>query len=158
MDKHILRGIGFGTASGVITTLGLIFGLEATTGSKFVIIGGIVSIAIADALSDAMGIHISEESTSKNHRQIWETTTTTFLFKFFVALTFLIPILLMDLKAAILVDLVWGIFILAGLSFKLAKMNGKNPWTSVFEHTSIAIVVVMITRVVGAAIKSQFGF
>ena len=157
MDEHILRGIGFGTASGVITTLGLIFGLEATTGSKFVIIGGIVSIAIADALSDAMGIHISEEATSNNHRQIWETTAATFLFKFFVALTFLIPVLLMELKTAILVDLVWGISILIGLSFKLAKMKDENPWASVFEHTSIAIAVVLITKVVGSFIKSQFG-
>ena len=157
MDEHILRGIGFGTTSGVITTLGLIFGLEATTGSRLVIIGGIVSIAIADALSDAMGIHISEEATSNNHRQVWETTAATFLFKFFIALTFLIPVLLVDLKTAIIVDFVWGLIILTGLSFRLAKMKGESPWASVLEHTLIAIVVVLVTKFVGIAIRGRFG-
>jgi len=55
-------GISFGLTSTVITTLGLMVGLHSGTGSKLVALGGVLAIAIADAVSDALGMHISEES------------------------------------------------------------------------------------------------
>jgi len=54
--------MSFGLTSGIITTLGLIVGLHSGTHSKLAVIGGILTIAMADALSDALGIHVSEES------------------------------------------------------------------------------------------------
>ena len=47
-------GFGFGLASGVITTLGLMIGLFASTHSRVVVLGGILTIAIADSCSDAV--------------------------------------------------------------------------------------------------------
>ena len=55
-------GIFFGATSGVITTLGLIAGLNAGTKSLTAVLGGILVIAVADAMSDALGIHLAEES------------------------------------------------------------------------------------------------
>ncbi|TKS61160.1 MAG: membrane protein [Nitrospira sp.] len=55
-------GLSFGLTSGVITTLGLMVGLHSGTHSRAIVIGGILTIAIADAMSDALGIHVSEES------------------------------------------------------------------------------------------------
>ena len=55
-------GISFGLTSGVITTLGLMVGLHSGSHSRAIVIGGIMTIAIADAMSDALGIHVSEES------------------------------------------------------------------------------------------------
>lgn len=61
--KHSLRtGFCFGLTSGIITTIGLMVGLYSSTNSKLVVIGGILTIAVADAFSDALGIHIAEES------------------------------------------------------------------------------------------------
>ena len=57
--KKMSRGIGFGLVSGTIITLGLIIGLFSSTNSEKVIIAGIISIAIADSFSDALGMHIS---------------------------------------------------------------------------------------------------
>ena len=80
MKISIRKGVGFGLTSGIITTLGLIVGLNAGTHSKIVVIAGILTIAIADAFSDSMGIHISEESGHKNKssKEIWESTISTF--------------------------------------------------------------------------------
>ena len=65
--RHSLKtGFCFGLTSGIITTLGLIVGLHASTYSQIVVIGGIFTIAIADAASDAHGIYISEESEGKH--------------------------------------------------------------------------------------------
>ncbi|MEO0185998.1 MAG: VIT1/CCC1 transporter family protein, partial [candidate division WOR-3 bacterium] len=76
MLKHSLKtGFSFGSTSGIITTLGLMVGLHSGTHSKIVVIGGILTIAIADAFSDALGIHVSEESENKHStKEIWEST------------------------------------------------------------------------------------
>ena len=55
-------GLFFGATSGVITTLGLITGLNSGTHSLTAVLGGILVIAVADAMSDALGIHLAEES------------------------------------------------------------------------------------------------
>ena len=83
MLKHSLTvGFSFGMTSGIITTLGLMVGLNAGTQSKLAVIGGILTIAIADAFSDALGIHISEESEGRHtHKQIWAATLATFFFE-----------------------------------------------------------------------------
>jgi hypothetical protein len=58
--KHLKKiGLSFGLTSGLITTLGLMIGLNSGTNSKLVVIGGILTIAVADSLSDSLGIHIS---------------------------------------------------------------------------------------------------
>ena len=83
MRLSIRKGFSFGLTSGIITTLGLIVGLHSGTHSNIVIIGGILVIAIADAMSDALGVHVSEESENKHStKEIWESTVSTFLSKF----------------------------------------------------------------------------
>ena len=72
MIESIKTGITFGITSGAITTLGLMIGLYSGTNSRGVVIGGILTIAIADSLSDALGIHISEEA---HHREYQEKFT-----------------------------------------------------------------------------------
>jgi len=70
MMKHQLKtGLSFGLTSAIITTLGLMIGLISGTESKMVAIGGILTIAIADAFSDALGIHLSEESEGKHAKR-----------------------------------------------------------------------------------------
>jgi len=85
--------------SAVITTLGLMIGLHSGTHSKLAVIGGILTIAVADAFSDALGIHMSEESEGKHTaREIWLSTIFTFLFKLVFGLSFAIPALILDLR------------------------------------------------------------
>jgi VIT1/CCC1 family predicted Fe2+/Mn2+ transporter len=149
--KHALRtGITFGMTSGVITTLGLMVGLHSGTRSRIVVLGGIITIAIADACSDALGIHVSEEAENVHTaKQIWGSTIATFLSKFLFALTFAVPILWLPLSMAIIVSLLWGMLILAILSYAMAKSQGEAPWKIVSEHIAIALFVIVITHLVG---------
>jgi VIT1/CCC1 family predicted Fe2+/Mn2+ transporter len=157
--KHSLKtGFSFGLTSGIVTTLGLMVGLHSGTHSKLVVIGGILTIAIADAFSDALGIHISEESENKHTtKEIWESTISTFLSKFVFALTFVIPLLLFPLTTAIIVSIVWGLFVLGILSFYIAKEQKIKPWKVILEHLLIALGVIVITHYVGDWIGSTFG-
>lgn len=149
--KHSVRvGFSFGLTSGVITTLGLIVGLHSSTHSKVVVIGGILLIAIADALSDATGIHISEESENRHSaREIWESMTCTFFSKFAFALTFILPVLLLELPVAVVVCVVWGLSVLAILSAYIARQQRAKPHRVILEHLAIAIAVVVITHWIG---------
>jgi len=127
MKESLKTGISFGLTSGVITTLGLMVGLHSGTHSKLAVMGGILMIAIADAFSDALGIHVSEESENVHtRREVWASTISTFLSKFIFALTFGIPVLLFELSVAILVSVAWGLGTLAILSYKIAMSQGKN--------------------------------
>ena len=150
-------GLSFGLASGIITTLGLMVGLNAGTHSKLVVIGGILTIAIADAFSDALGIHISEESEGEHTAgEIWESTISTWVAKFVFALTFLVPVLLFELSTAVIVSVAWGLLLLAVYSYYLAKGNGIAPYKVIFEHLTIAVLVILITNFVGSWISEVF--
>lgn len=136
--------------SGIITTLGLVVGLHSSTHQTLVIIGGILIIAIADALSDAMGIHISEEAESKHsQREIWESTISTLVSKFFFSFLFVVPFLLFELSVAILVCIVWGLFLLTLFSIYLARRQNIKPYKVIFEHLIIAILVITLSHLVG---------
>ncbi len=155
MEHSLKIGICFGLTSAIITTLGLIVGLHSGTHSKIVVLGGILTIAIADAFSDALGIHISEESELKHtKKEIWKSTYSTFLSKFF-ALTFIVPVLLFELSTAIIISIIWGLVMLAALSLTISREKKENPLESIGEHLIIALVVIVITHYAGEWISSM---
>ncbi len=156
--KHSIKiGFSFGLTSGIITTLGLMVGLNSGTHSRLVVIGGILTIAIADAFSDALGIHVSEESEGKHTaKEIWQSTFATFSSKFVFALTLIIPILLFSLTTAIIISVIWGLSILGIFSFYIAKKQKLKPWKMVVEHLAIALLVIIITHYVGRLISIIF--
>ena len=163
MNHALTTGFSFGSTSGVITTLGLMVGLHSGTHSKFAVLGGIITIAIADAFSDALGIHISEESENiHTTAEIWMATVSTFVAKFIVALTFTIPVLLWDFSRtvtlpiisaefpiAIVVAIAWGLFLILSVSIRLAQKQGNKISQVVLEHLVIVIAVIIITHYVG---------
>jgi vacuolar iron transporter family protein len=158
MRGSIKVGLSFGLTSGIITTLGLMIGLGVGTGLKLAVLGGILTIAIADAFSDALGIHIAEESSKRNsERAIWEATITTFLVKLFVALSFIVPVLLFDLRMALIVSICWGLLLLGIFNYFLAKSRGDSPPWIIGEHVLIAVVVIVLANYVGRLIGIWFG-
>ncbi|MFH1133712.1 MAG: hypothetical protein V1735_04420 [Nanoarchaeota archaeon] len=156
MEHSVKVGFSFGVASGIITTLGLMVGLEATA-SKAVVLGGIITIAIADAFSDALGIHMSEESEGKHSaKEVWTATVATWLTKFIVACTFIIPVLLLPLHTAVIVSVIWGLSVLSVRSYFLAKAEKTKAWHVIGEHLLIAVVVIIVTHIVGDFVASRF--
>jgi len=128
----------------------MIVGLNASTSSQIVVLGGIFVIAIADALSDALGIHISEESENKHsEKEIWESTFATLFSKLIISLTFITPFLLIDLPTAVIASVVWGFFLLIVLNYRIAKKQKRSPLKIIGEHLVIAIVVIILTQIVG---------
>ena len=158
MKLSYIKGLSFGLTSGIITTLGMMVGLYSGTHSQLAVLGGILTIAIADAFSDALGIHISEESENvHSQREVWESTFATFIAKLVFALTFIIPVMIFSLKQAIFVSIGWGFFLLGILSFLMARTQKEPAWRVIGEHWGITLLVIFITNWVGKWIAMTFG-
>lgn len=157
VKQSIKTGISFGLTSSVITTLGLMIGLYFGTQSRLAVIGGIITIALADAMSDGLGIHVSEEArATSTRRAIWEATLSTFLIKFLFTLTFLIPIVIFSLKVAVIVSVLWGYVILGLLTFMLGSKNTKDRLKMVLEHISIMTLVIFLSYLLGLFVNRFF--
>ena len=150
-------GLFFGATSGVITTLGLITGLNAGTHSMTAVIGGIFVIAVADSMSDALGIHLAEESNpNATTHHIWSATISTFVNKFVFAISFAVPLLLLPLDQAVIASLLWGMLVIIVLSYFLARAQKASPVLIVVEHLGIAILVVVFSHLIGAWVGRTF--
>lgn len=158
MKDAIKKGFSFGLTSGVITTLGLMVGLESSTESKLAVLGGIIAIAVADAFSDSLGMHISQESEGTNSvKEVWLSTLSTFIAKFFFAMTFAVPVLLLSLTSAVIVSIVWGLLLITLYSIKIARDEKIPAYKAVIEHVGIAVLVVIATHYLGQFIKAYLG-
>ena len=156
-NDGVRTGLFFGATSGVITTIGLIVGLNAGTRSVPAVLGGIFVIAFADAMSDALGIHLAEESDpSATTRHIWSATVSTFLAKFLFAISFAVPMLLLPLDAAVIASLLWGILVIIVLSYFLARAQQVSPLSIIAEHVGIAVVVVILSHFIGVWVRNTF--
>ena len=154
MKNALKTGLGFGVTSGIITTLGLIIGLYSGTQSRLAVIVGVLTIAIADACADSLGIHIAEEAkNSTSQKYVWLVTGITFFTKFFIALTFLIPFFFWSFHVALGVTIVWAIFILGILSYYVAKERGVPAWHVILEHELIAFAVMVVSHYVPAYLQ-----
>lgn len=157
-NQSLRTGLSFGMTSGVITTLGLIAGLHSGTHSRSVVIGAILVIAVADAFSDSLGIHLSEEAENVHtDRQVWISTVATFFSKFAITLSFLVPVLTIAFPQALLVSAAWGLAIIVALSWSIAKVTRKKPLAVIAEHVVIATVVVGLSHIVGDWVGQRFG-
>jgi hypothetical protein len=117
-------------------------GLHAGTHSLPAVVGGILTIAIADACSDALGMHISEEAENVHTTtEVWVATGATFLTKLLVALSFLAPLFLFSLPTAICVAVVWGLSVLTVLTV------GEENFCAKVGRKSVSFLTFVILRV-----------
>jgi VIT1/CCC1 family predicted Fe2+/Mn2+ transporter len=157
MKRAYVAGLSFGLTSGIITTLGLMAGLAAGTDSRSVVLGGILTIAIADALSDALGMHLSQESEGHNPtREVWEATVATLTAKFFVALTFVVPVVVLPLHYAVIASAGWALLLLTVLSYRIAVRVRAKPLAVIAEHVLITVVVIVLSHLVGGWVAALF--
>jgi VIT1/CCC1 family predicted Fe2+/Mn2+ transporter len=130
--------------------------LGAGTESEAVVIGGVLTIAIADSFSDALGVHMIEESREDSSAlQVWKATIAAFLAKFLFALSFLVPVVLLPIGTAVIASVVWGFICLSVLSAYLAQRKGDPVVRVVAEHVIIAGLVVVLSTIVGDLVAQK---
>ena len=159
MKRAFKIGFSFGLPSGIVTTLGLMVGLNSITQSHLVVVGGILTIAFADSFSDAMGIHFSQERDNNlSHREIWKSTFCTLICKMIFSLMFVIPVLIFDLNIAVMISVIIGFYLIFLFSLNIARERNDNPFKVVGEHMLITSLVIIFTHYVGILISNIFGY
>jgi len=146
----------FGSTAAIITNLGLIAGLLSSSNAKVNIIGSILVIAIADNISDTLGIHIYQEAEGLKAREVWLSSLTNFVSRVFVSMLFVLLIVALPLESAAIYCLILGLLIISFISYFIAKYRGTNPYFSVLEHIGVAIFIIILSRILGNFVISQF--
>jgi VIT1/CCC1 family predicted Fe2+/Mn2+ transporter len=146
----------FGATSAIITNLGIITGLDTLTHPKLSIIGALLVIALADNLSDSFGIHIYQESEHIGKKEVWLSTLTNFLTRLFVSSTFIIMIIVLPIRLAVVCSVVWGLLVLTVMTYTIAKQQKINPFSAIFVHLTIAVIVVVASNFIGAFVITRF--
>jgi VIT1/CCC1 family predicted Fe2+/Mn2+ transporter len=146
----------FGATSAIITCLAFINGLSKSGNPQLSIVGSLLVIAIADNISDTLGIHIYQESDLKNSEVVRANTFFNFLTRFLVILVFILLVLFLPIEYAIIFSIVWGISLLAFLSYFIAKEQKVNPYMAIFKHVTVVVLVIIISSFLSEWIMNVF--
>lgn len=142
----------FGITSGILTTTGLLVGMNAATDSRLAVVAGILVIAMADSLSDSFGMYLSklgERGSTKAAALRYASGT--FAGKFIFPLSFVIPLLSpIALSTAVMIDLAWGVAVLALLSAEQALVTQTSVARTIGRNVGLAILIVCLSSLVGS--------
>jgi VIT1/CCC1 family predicted Fe2+/Mn2+ transporter len=144
-----LRKISFGGPAALVTSMGLIVGLRAAGASQGALVGSLLIVAMADNLTDALGIHIYQEAEQLPQKEALRTTAANFVVRFVTALTFVVIVLLAP-ALSVPMSVAWGALLLAGLSYLIGRMRGVNPASEILKHLGAATLVIITSRLIGA--------
>ncbi|HUZ90576.1 MAG TPA: hypothetical protein VMU78_01545 [Methylocella sp.] len=152
-----LRRVSFGAPAAIVTSMALIVGLDAATARKAMVVGSLLIAGLADNLTDSLSVHIYQESERLAERQAFRTTVTNFIARLAVSLSFILLFLILPTSIAIFTCVIWGFFLLSGLSYILAKVRHASELSEILKHAGVAIVIIAISEAIGLGIRSIIG-
>jgi len=138
-----------GATAAITTSMGLIAGLTQGETAKTSIITGLLIVAIADNISDSLGIHIYKESEGASRKEINSATYGNFIVRLFLALTFVLIVSFFSPSVALVVSSLWGLILLAILSRLIAKNKKTNSFREIIWHVAIALIVIASSKLLG---------
>ncbi len=151
-----ISNLSFGGTAAIVTSLALIVGLDAATATKRTIVSGLLIVALADNLTDALSMHIYQESERRLQAQeAFRATLSNFVTRLLLALTFVLLVLLLPLNRAIVLSAAWGLLLLVALTWALARERKVSFVSEAFKHIAAAVVVILVSRGVGALLAVQ---
>ncbi len=152
-----LRRLSFGGPAAIVTSMALIVRLGTATTAKAAIIGSLLVIGLADNLTDSLSVHIYQEAEPLAHRQALHTTIANYIARLTVTATFVLLVLLLPMQTSAFAAIAWGLFLLSGLSYLLAKARQVSATGEIFKHAGVALGVIVMSKAIGLAIQGATG-
>lgn len=143
-----LTKFSFGATSAIVTSLAFIVGLSRSPNPRLAIIGSLLVMAVADNISDSLGIHIYQESELLNSKAVRAATFSNFFTRFLTILIFVLLFGFLPIKYAVIISTVYGISVLSILSYLIAREQKANPYRAILNHVAIAILVIIVSSLV----------
>ena len=151
-EEKAITNYVFGATSSIVTSLALIIGLNTSSNPKLAIISSLLIIALADNISDSLGIHIYQESQGMTLQKVWLKTGTNFFTRLLISSGFIGIVTVFPITLATYIAVVYGLTILSVFSYFIAIDQNKKPVFSILEHLCIAIFVIILSRFIGSII------
>ena len=139
----------FGATTATIINLGLIVGFGSGINPKLNIISSILVIALADNLTDSLGIHIYQETQELKLKYVWLSTIFNFLTRLFISIIFILIVLVFPLNIATFYSIILGLLLLSVISYLIAKQRNSNPLIAIAEHLALALIVIISSYYLG---------
>ena len=152
-----LSKYSFGVTSAIVTSLALMLGLQTLRDPKTSIIGALVIIAIADNISDSLGIHIYRESQgpeTAGDTRVY--TVSNFLTRLSIIALFIALVFVLPLEFAVVLSTAIGLTLLFVLSYYIAISRKQNVPQTIAQHLGIAVVAIVLSHFLGQAIAGIF--
>ncbi|MCR4333372.1 MAG: hypothetical protein NUV34_11810 [Sulfuricaulis sp.] len=103
-----MRNFSFGGTAAVVTSLGLIIGLDAASVARATIVGSLLIVAIADNLTDSLGIHMYQESERLEASKAFRATLSNFATRLALSLSFVVLIIALPVRIAMIASGLWA--------------------------------------------------
>ncbi|MBD3259820.1 hypothetical protein GF371_04300 [Candidatus Woesearchaeota archaeon] len=153
-----LQGLTYGAMSSIIVVSAIIAGLSVIHNQVLLFVGIIVT-GVGDALADAVGFHVSEETEKfHNQREVWKSTFFVFISKIAVVAILLVPILFLELQIATIVSFVIAMILIVLISAMVCKLNKKfTCWKLSLEYIFFAVLAILISYGLGKLVSYFIG-
>lgn len=148
--------VTFGGTAAIVTSMALITGLAAANASRHSVIGALLIIAVVDNLTDSLGIHMYQESECLEKREAFIGTLANFATRLILCLSFVLIIAVLGVQAAAGWSVLWGMALLAVLSYFVARHRSLNTASEVAKHVAIALLVIFVSKGLGLWITNHF--
>jgi VIT1/CCC1 family predicted Fe2+/Mn2+ transporter len=119
-------------------------------------VSGLLIVALADNLTDALSMHIYQESERRlQAHEAFRATLSNFVTRLLLALTFVLLVALLPLSRAIVLSAAWGLLLLVALTWALARERKVGFVSEVLKHVGAALAVILVSRGVGVLLAPQ---
>jgi VIT1/CCC1 family predicted Fe2+/Mn2+ transporter len=143
-----LKYFSFGATSAILTSMALIIGLGAVSNTKLSLITGLLIIAVADNISDTLGLHIHEES-SPGEAEPRNISISNYISRLVISLTFVAIVVLSTPPLTQFLAILWGVALVILLTYLIAREQNLNPVHEIVRHLGITALVLLASQILG---------
>ncbi len=140
--------ISFGGTAAIVTSTALVSGLSAADATKPIIVSALLIAALADNMTDALSIHIFQESEQLDQKNAFSGTITNFVTRLLLSISFVILVGLFPLEHVAKGAIGWGMLLLAALTYLVARERKVNPSFEVLKHLLVASAVIVASALI----------
>jgi VIT1/CCC1 family predicted Fe2+/Mn2+ transporter len=148
-----LRRVSFGSTSAVVTSIGLVVGFASA--SRATLIASLLIVGVADNLTDSLSVHLYQEAEGLEPHEAFTSTITNFAARLTITATFVALAAVLEDGWLIAAATTWGLAVLGVLTVSLARQRHSPVRRKLVQHFAIVIVVIALSRVIGAFVTSH---
>ena len=154
LDSPAFRqGLSFAVVSSSMTVIGLSAGIWLSGGRIETMLAAIIGLAVSNSFADAFSIYMANLATGDVEMALTSALVTGTI-ELILPFLFILPLLFLDVKRAVLVNIVFGACLVAGMGYYVALLNHLDH-IKMLQRVGIYVAVFIIT-ILSAGFSGKF--